>query len=160
MSGTTPSTITLAWDGDPTKSYDVLRSGVKIATVTGITYTNEGLLPNTPYIYAIRGNGVTTPNSTFYVSGSTSGGSTGGGGSNTPIVGPSNLHVNSKTNSTITLAWDGDLNQTYDILRSDVKIATVTGTIFTDGGLLPNTPYIYSVRASGVTTPKITVTIP
>jgi hypothetical protein len=39
----------------------VLRSGIKIATVTGLTFTDIGLLPNTPYLYSVRGNGVTTP---------------------------------------------------------------------------------------------------
>jgi hypothetical protein len=36
----------------------------------------------------------------------------------------------------------------------------VTGLSFTDGGLLPATPYIYSIRGNGVTTAAITVVIP
>jgi len=39
----------------------VLRSGVQIATVTGLTFTDQGLFTNTPYLYSVRGNGVTTP---------------------------------------------------------------------------------------------------
>jgi hypothetical protein len=44
----------------------VLRSGVRIATVTGTTFTDIGLLPNTPYIYSIRGT-TTTPEQTFTI---------------------------------------------------------------------------------------------
>ena len=39
----------------------MLRSGIKIATVTSLTFTDIGLQPKTPYLYSIRGNGVTTP---------------------------------------------------------------------------------------------------
>jgi hypothetical protein len=38
----------------------VLRSGIKIATVTSLAFTDIGLQPNTPYLYSIRGGGVTT----------------------------------------------------------------------------------------------------
>ena len=37
-------------------------------------------------------------------------------------------------------------------------MASVTGNTFTDIGLLTNTPYVYSVRNSGGTTPQITLT--
>ncbi len=71
------------------------------------------------------------------------------------------LHVRAHTDSSITLAWSGSSMASYDILRGDpgVKIATVTGTSFTDIGLLKNTPYIYSVRSTGGTTPFLTTTI-
>ena len=58
--GTTGSTITLGWDGAAGASYEVLRSGIRIATVTGTSFTDIGLFPNTPYLYSIRGNGTTT----------------------------------------------------------------------------------------------------
>ena len=61
VTGSTPSTITIGWSGKAGTSYDVLRSGIKIATVTSLTFTDIGLQPNTPYLYSIRGNGVTTP---------------------------------------------------------------------------------------------------
>jgi hypothetical protein len=44
-------------------------------------------------------------------------------------------------------------------LRSGIKIATVSSLSFTDIGLLPNTPYIYSVQNTAGTTPQITATI-
>lgn len=162
VEGSTINSVTLVWDGAVDATYDVLRSGIKIDSVTGTTYTNDGLLPNTPYVYSVRGQGVTTPEITVFIdqSGQTSETKPTTTAEPTAPVGPSNLHAKSKTSSTITLAWNGEQSETYEVLRSGIKIATVTGTSFTDIGLLPNTPYIYSVRGQGVTTPEITVTIP
>lgn len=72
---------------------------------------------------------------------------------------PSNLRLAGSTSSSLTLAWDGAAGASYDVLRSGVRIATVTGTSFTDIGLLPRTPYIYSIRGT-VTTPERTFTVP
>ena len=71
---------------------------------------------------------------------------------------PSNLRLAASTASSLTLAWDGATNASYDVLRSGVRIASVTGTSFVDIGLLPNTPYIYSIRGT-TTTPERTFTI-
>ena len=166
VAGSTASTLTLAWDGSAGGSYDVLRSGIRIATVTGTGFTDVGLLPNTPYVYSIRGGGVTTPELSTTLGGTASTVSTPatqptattttaapGSGS------PSNLRVTGTTASTITLGWDGPAAAGYDVLRSGIRIATVTGTSFTDIGLLPNTPYPYSIRGNGITTPEITARI-
>lgn len=72
---------------------------------------------------------------------------------------PANLRLAGRTGSSLTLAWDGASNASYDVLRSGVRIATVTGTTFTDIGLLPNTPYVYAIRGA-TTTPEQTFTIP
>jgi hypothetical protein len=65
--GTTSSTITLGWDGDPNTTYEVLRgeAGDRIATVKGTSFTDIGLLRNIPYVYSIRGAGQTTPQVTL-----------------------------------------------------------------------------------------------
>jgi hypothetical protein len=165
VSGTTSSTITLAWSGSAAATYDILRSGVRIATVTGTSFTDVGLFPNTPYLYSVRGAGVTTPEITATIGSTATSSSTT---STTPSptsstsgadAAPSNLHVSAKTASTISLAWSGRAGTSYDVLRSGIRIATVTSTSFTDIGLLPNTPYLYSVRGAGVTTPEITATL-
>jgi len=162
VAATTDSTVTLGWSGTAGGTYDVLRSGVRIATVTGLTFTDRGLLKNTPYIYSIRGGGVTTPELTATIGATTTSPPTATSTTATtaPSPGsPSNLRVASTTSSTITLGWDGPANASYQVLRSGIQIATVTGPTFTDQGLLKNTPYLYSVRGNGVTTPQITATI-
>lgn len=165
VSGSTSDSLTLTWDGATGGSYEVLRSGIRIGTVTGTSFTDRGLLPNTPYVYSIRGAGATTPELTTRLGGgsttvpstptatptSTSGGSSAGR--------PSNLEVTGTTGSTITLGWDGPAGASYEVLRSGIRIATVTGTSFTDVGLFPNTPYLYSIRGNGTTTPEITARI-
>ena len=76
-----------------------------------------------------------------------------------PQGSPSNLRVTATTPSTITLGWDGPTSASYQVLRSGIQIGTVTGRAFTDQGLFKNTPYVYSIRGNGVTTPQITATI-
>ncbi|MER6999547.1 glycoside hydrolase family 18 chitinase [Streptomyces sp. NPDC000410] len=57
-SNITNSAVTLSWtaatDDKGIKNYDVLRDGTKVATVTGLTYTNTGLSAGTDYSYAIQ----------------------------------------------------------------------------------------------------------
>lgn|GEM_PF-5493082 len=180
--GSTSNSATLTWTGDPGVAYDVLRGedGVKIGSVTGTTFTDGGLIVNTPYVYSVRGPGGTTPQITVTpgittttsppgttapsttVPSTTPAVSTTSPPTSVPPAGaPSNLHLTGKTSSTITIGWTGPAGGTYDILRGEAgdKIASVTGNSFTDVGLLPGTPYVYSVRGLGVTTPQITLTL-
>ncbi len=168
VTSTTASTITLTWKGIAGSTYEVLRSGVRIATVTGLTFTDVGLNKNTPYLYSVRGAGVTTaqitatipdsavPTTTAPPTASTSASTTAtaAGGS------PSGLHSTGATANSISLGWTGPRAASYDVLRSGVRIATVTGTSYTDVGLNRQTPYLYSIRGSGGTTPTLLVTIP
>ena len=170
---TTSNSATLTWTGSATVSYDILRgeNGVKIATVTGNTFTDSGLNPNTPYVYSVRGPGGTTPQLTLIPgrAGTSTATSTTATTVNSPPVttsapvgsAPSNLRKLGQTSDSITLTWNGSATASYDILRGEngVKIATVTGNTFADRGLLANTPYVYSVRGGGTTTPQITVKI-
>lgn len=175
--GNTSHSVTLSWTGDAGATYDILRgeAGVKIASVQGNTFTDDKLGANTPYVYAVRGPGGTTPQLTV-VTGSASTPTTATPTPTTapapptttpPAAGaPSNLHRAAQTSSTLTIRWDGPAGATYDILRGEAgdRIATVTGNTvtgntFTDIGLLTNTPYVYSVRNSAGATPQITLTI-
>ena len=126
------------------------------------TFTDIGLQPNTPYLYSVRGNGVTTPVLTVdrrpddrYARPHTT----------SPLrrrpvpAAPAALHVTGSTPSTITIGWSGKAGASYDVLRSGIKIATVTSLTFTDIGLQPKTPYLYSIRGSGVTTPVLNAAI-
>ncbi len=172
---TTSSSATLSWDGDPTATYEILRgeAGVRIATTTGTSYTDGGLALNTPYVYSVRGPGgvteqitviprapATTPTTPTTTTAPTTPTTVPTTTPTTPSgAAPRNLHATGSTASTITLGWDGDPGTTYEVLRGEAgeRIGTVTGTSFTDIGLLPNTPYVYSIRGAGQTTPQITL---
>ncbi len=171
---TTPSSVTIGWSGLGNGQYDILRSGIRIATVTGLTFTDIGLARNTPYLYSVRGPGGTTPVITATISDlPTTGPPTTGPPTTGPLPSttshptsstpapsgnaPSALSLVSRTIGSATLGWAGSISGQYEILRSGVRIATVTGLRFTDAGLLVNTPYLYSVRGYGVTTAVLTV---
>jgi len=165
VTGSTSGSLTIGWDGPATARYDVLRSGQWIAQVTGTVFTDIGLLPNTPYLYSVSAGGVTTPVLTATLgSAPTTASPPPSTGTSTPTgpppaAPPANLRVTATTSSTISLAWDGPPTADYEVLRSGIRIATVTGAAFTDVGLFANTPYLYSIRANGVTTAQITATI-
>jgi hypothetical protein len=59
VAGSSINSVTLGWDGP--SGADVLRSGVRIATATTNTYTDRGLAQHVPYLYSVRGAGITTP---------------------------------------------------------------------------------------------------
>ncbi|MFF5273054.1 glycosyl hydrolase family 18 protein [Streptomyces sp. NPDC000133] len=75
-------TWTAATDDNGVKNYDVLRNGNKVATVTGLTYTDSGLTAGSDYSYTIQARD--TADQTGPVSGSVSVHTTGGGGNPDP----------------------------------------------------------------------------
>ncbi|MFJ6633297.1 glycosyl hydrolase family 18 protein [Streptomyces sp. NPDC091376] len=80
-SGITNTAVTLSWtaatDDKGIKNYDVLRDGTRVATVTGLTYTNSGLTAGTDYSYTIQARD--TADQTGPVSGARAVRTTGGG---------------------------------------------------------------------------------
>ncbi|MCX4513323.1 glycoside hydrolase family 18 chitinase [Streptomyces sp. NBC_01619] len=80
-SGITNTAVTLSWtaatDDKGIKNYDVLRDGTRVATVTGLTYTNTGLTAGTDYSYTIQARD--TADQTGPVSGARAVRTTGGG---------------------------------------------------------------------------------
>ncbi|MGW1882957.1 glycosyl hydrolase family 18 protein [Streptomyces sp. NPDC001970] len=81
-SNITDTSVTLSWtaatDDNGIKNYDVLRDGTKVATVTGLTYTNTGLTAGTDYSYTVQARD--TADQTGPVSGARAVHTTGGGG--------------------------------------------------------------------------------
>ncbi|MGW7365496.1 glycosyl hydrolase family 18 protein [Streptomyces sp. NPDC054841] len=81
-SNITDTSVTLSWtaatDDKGIKNYDVLRDGTKVATVTGLTYTNTGLTAGTDYSYTVQARD--TADQTGPVSGARAVRTTGGGG--------------------------------------------------------------------------------
>jgi len=83
--------------------------------------------------------------------GSGTGGADGGadGGAVIPPA-PTGLSVAGTTSSTVSLAWTASAGATsYDVYRNGSKAnaSAVTGTGYTDGGLLASTSYTYTVTA-------------
>lgn len=72
---------------------------------------------------------------------------------------PTNLVATAVSHAKIDLTWtDNSANEyAFEILRSTsatgtfVQVATVTGTSYTDSGLVANTKYFYKIRAVGLT---------
>jgi endoglucanase len=58
VTGTTTSSVSLAWDASTddvgVTGYQLSRGTTVVATVTGLTYTNTGLSANTTYSYTVR----------------------------------------------------------------------------------------------------------
>ncbi|MFI6641205.1 glycosyl hydrolase family 18 protein [Streptomyces sp. NPDC050504] len=85
-SNITDTSVKLDWsaatDDKGVKNYDVLRDGAKVATVTGLTYTDQGLTKGTDYSYAIQARD--TADQTGPASGSVKVRTTGGGGPTDP----------------------------------------------------------------------------
>jgi chitinase len=75
----------------------------------------------------------------------------GGGGDTTPPSTPGNLSVSGTTSSSVSLTWSASTDNVgvtgYDVFRGATKVATVTGTSYTDTALAASTTYTYTVKA-------------
>ncbi|MEV0313396.1 glycosyl hydrolase family 18 protein [Nonomuraea fuscirosea] len=152
--GVTNNSVALAWnaatDNVGVTGYEVYRGGTLVTTVTGTTYTNNGLNAGTSYTFTVRardaaGNRSGESNS---VSATTSGG--GGGDTTAPSV-PGNLRSTGVTNNSVALAWNAATDNVgvtgYEVYRGGTLVTTVTGTTYTNTGLNAGTSYTYTVRA-------------
>ena len=145
----TTSSISLSWgtstDNVGVTGYDIYRGGVLLTNVTGTTYTDSaGLAEGTQYEYVVRardaeGN-ISAPSNT--ASGTTE---------ITPDTeaptAPSNLTVTATTFSSVSLSWTESTDNVgvtfYDIYRGGAVVGSTPSLVFTDTGLIANTPYSY-----------------
>jgi chitodextrinase len=145
----TATSLTLAWapalDDVAVTGYRLLRDGVEIATTTVPSFTDTGLAPSTPYSYSV---------SAFDAAGN-AGPSIGAVISTaadvTPPTAPGGLAASDVAADSVSLAWIGAADDVgvsgYEVIRDGAVVATVTATSYVDGGLSPDTGYVYSVRA-------------
>lgn len=74
-----------------------------------------------------------------------------GGGDTTPPSAPTGLQVTGTTSSSVSLSWNAagdDVGVSgYEVYRGSTKVATVSGTSYTDTGLSAGTTYSYTVKA-------------
>ncbi|GAA2399623.1 glycoside hydrolase family 18 chitinase [Streptomyces glaucosporus] len=138
-SGTTVGSF---WDADITGS--------------GGTYTaknkswNGTLAPGASVSFGFNGSGSGSP-SACTLNGRPCDGSGGEVPGDKPPTAPGTPTASDITDTTVKLTWspatDDKGVKNYDVLRDGTRIATVTGTSYTDSGLKPGTSYGYSVRA-------------
>ena len=159
VTGTTSSSITLAWNTvSGADGYMIQRSeypsgpfmwaGESYTT----SYTDTGVYSGTTYYYQVcavgsNGNGLYSS----IVSGTASGG--GGGGS---LSAPGNMRVTGTTSSSITLAWNSVSGaEKYTVERSEYSsgpfgwYAESYTTSYTDNSVYSGTTYYYRVYAVG-----------
>jgi chitodextrinase len=153
--GASDTTVGMTWnpssDNVAVTGYEIFRAGVKIATVTGTTYTDTGLAPSTAYVYTVRaidaaGNVSAMSNTdtgTTWAPVSTA--------DTTAPTAPLNLAVGAVSTSTVALAWTAATDNVavtgYRVFRNGVQVGTTAGTSYTDSALAAATGYTYTVKA-------------
>ncbi|MDT9699326.1 glycoside hydrolase family 18 chitinase [Streptomyces sp. P17] len=130
-----------AWDADVTSS--------------GTHWTaknkswNGTLAPGASVSFGFNGTGSGSPANCKLNGGSCDGGGTVPGDA-APSA-PGTPTASDITNTSVKLAWSAATDdkgiKNYDVLRGGTKVATVTGTTYTDSGLTAGTDYSYTVQA-------------
>ena len=151
---TSTTTISLTWNASSDNvgvvSYRVQRGGVTIAaSVTGASFADTGLAPNTSYSYTVsavdaaanRSAESTAAQATTLAIPDTT----------APTV-PAGLVATPTSATAVTLTWSASTDAvgvtSYRVQRGGVTIAAnVAGTSYENTGLTPSTAYSYTVSA-------------
>ncbi|BCL27683.1 glycosyl hydrolase family 18 protein [Streptomyces aurantiacus] len=135
------TSVTSAWDADVTSS--------------GTHWTgknkswNGTLAPGASISFGFNGAGTGSP-ANCKLNGSSCDGGPTVPGDNAPSA-PGKPTASDITNTSVKLAWSAATDdkgvKNYDVLRDGAKVATVTGTSYTNTGLTAGTDYSYTVQA-------------
>ncbi len=150
----TSTSITIEWDAVAGAGYDIFRNGVEQITITGSSYHDDELDPETTYTYTIRPNYI---NNTV-------------GPTSAPLVvttlelppATPALVLGEVTDTSIALSWGAvDNADSYTLTRivAGGNIVVVSSNVLTaiDTGLAPATDYKYVIVATntaGTSTPS------
>jgi beta-glucosidase len=153
VTGTTAAAVSLAWtastDAVGVAGYEVFRGTVRVGTTTGTTFTETGLAPGTAYSYTVRARDAAGNSSSASASVTATTLAAPVDGS-APTV-PAGLTAGTTTTSTVPLTWAASTDDVgvtgYDVFRGSTRVATTTGTSYTDTGLTAATAYTYTVRS-------------
>ncbi|GGW87603.1 chitinase [Streptomyces malachitofuscus] len=149
---TTINSWTVEWD---------FPSGTKVTSAWDATVTNSGdhwtaknlgwngtLAPGASVSFGFNGSGSGSPSGCKLNGGSCDGGSVPG--DEAPSA-PGTPTASNVTDTSVKLSWSAATDdkgiKNYDVLRDGAKVATVTGTSYTDSGLTKGTDYSYTVQA-------------
>ncbi|MFF1354251.1 glycosyl hydrolase family 18 protein [Streptomyces sp. NPDC058297] len=132
--------VTSAWDATVTNSADHW-------TAKNLSW-NGSLAPGASISFGFNGSGPGAPSGCKLNGASCDGGDVPGDAA--PSA-PGTPTASSVTNTSVKLDWTAATDdkgvKNYDVLRDGAKVATVTGTSYSDTGLTAGTDYSYTVQA-------------
>ncbi len=149
---TTLSSWTVEWD---------YPAGTQVTSAWDATVTSSGthwtgknvgwngtLAPGATISFGFNGTGPGAPSGCKVNGGSCEGGTTP---ADNPPSAPGTPTAGGLTETSVTLSWPAATDdkgvKNYDLYRGGAKLATVTGTTYTDSGLTKGTTYTYTVTA-------------
>ncbi|WP_409372142.1 fibronectin type III domain-containing protein, partial [Pseudobacteroides cellulosolvens] len=149
----TDKTVNISWtastDNVGVTGYEVYRNGTKLARVTGTVYADSGLTQGTLYVYTVKAYDASSN-----ISAASAGLSVITNDTQAPTV-PTGLKVDAKTDKTVNISWTASTDNVgvsgYEVYRNGTKLASVTGTVYADLGLIQGTLYVYTVKAYDAT---------
>ncbi len=163
VSGTTDSSISLTWSsstdvgGSGLAGYRIYRDGsaTPLASVTGLTHTDGGLVAASTHTYRVTAYDIAGNESAAV--GPVSGTTQPPPDTTAPSV-PGNLAISATTSSSISLSWSASTDTGgsglagYRIYRdgSGTPLASVSGTTYTNSGLAAASTHTYRVAAYDV----------
>ena len=141
------TSVSLAWnastDNVGVTAYAIWRNGVNVATISGTTWTDRAVGPNTMYLYQVIAHDAagnrSAPSVVLSLAWRASHAET------EPAVPV--LTSPRRSATTISLQWSVVEGATFKIYRDGVEIATTPWFDFTDENLKPSTLYTYTVVA-------------
>ncbi|WP_030579819.1 glycosyl hydrolase family 18 protein [Streptomyces globisporus] len=129
-----------AWDANLTKSGNHY-------TAKNLSW-NGTVAPGASVSFGFNGTGSGSPTGCKLNGASCDGGSVPG---DNPPSAPSTPTTSEVTDTSVKLSWSAATDdkgvKNYDVLRDGAKVATVTGTTYTNTGLTAGTDYSYAVQA-------------
>ncbi|MBP2330560.1 chitodextrinase [Kibdelosporangium banguiense] len=151
-SGTTASSVSLAWDAArdnvAVTGYDVYNGTTLATSVTGTSATISNLTANTSYTFTVKAKdaaGNVSPASAAVTAKTQPAADT-----EAPSA-PANPRASGTTASSVSLAWDAARDNVavtgYDVYNGTTLATSVTGTSATISNLTANTSYTFTIKA-------------